>query len=151
MACTGRGVLPLMVQTAREHAQSSKQKTKARPTSAAPQVSRLDIGMLAFHTDALPHPDDQASVITLPSNNAACTLYCAATSSVKCHALFDDKAGWPLAPVRRVHHTPSTLFSRILCVMQRSGVLSDALNFACMQQRKIGILMRHAADTICTI
>ena len=70
---TGQGVLPLMIQTARKHEQGSKQKTKTRPTSAAPVMSRPHISTSASHEDALAHPDDQASFAAVHATNIANT------------------------------------------------------------------------------
>lgn len=61
-ALTGQDVVPLMIQTAREHAQGSKQKTKARPSSAGPRVSNPGIEQLMSLKDPLPHSVAQATV-----------------------------------------------------------------------------------------
>lgn len=65
-----------MIQTAREHAQGSKQQTRARPASAAPQVSKPGVERLVSHKDATPEPVDQVSVAeVVNAANMVAVLY----------------------------------------------------------------------------
>ena len=72
-----------MIQTAREHEQSSKHKTKTRPTSAAPLVFRPDMNTSASHHDVL--ADDQASVDAVHAVNTA-NVYTLSCIYVECQA-----------------------------------------------------------------
>ena len=103
---TGQDVLPLMIQTAREH-ERGKHKTKTRPKSAAPHISRPDISASAAHKDAPAYYDDQASFAPVHATNMAnAYAFCAFTPIAKqdanpMRAMLHHAAVWPLSCVRR--------------------------------------------------